>query len=83
MKPDWAEAQANLGNALREQGNPDERSPFLRRAVQLKPNFAAAHVNLGSALKDLGKLDEAVACYRRAWTCSRTSPRPTATWALP
>ena len=32
VRPDWAEAQANLGNALREQGKLDEAVPFLQRA---------------------------------------------------
>ena len=66
LKPDYAEAHNNLGNALKDQGKLDEAVACYRRALELKPDFAEAHNNLGNALKDQGKLDEAVACYRRA-----------------
>ena len=66
LKPDYAEAHNNLGNALKDQGKLDEAVACYRRALELKPDYAEAHNNLGIALKDQGKLDEAVACYRRA-----------------
>ena len=66
LKPDYAEAHNNLGNALKDQGKLDEAVACYRRALELKPDYAEAHNNLGNALKDQGKLDEAVACYRRA-----------------
>ena len=66
LKPDYAEAHNNLGNALKDQGKLDEAVACYRRALELKPDYAEAHNNLGIALNDQGKLDEAVACYRRA-----------------
>ena len=66
LKPDYAEAHNNLGNALKDQGKLDEAVACYRRALELKPDYAEAHNNLGIALKDQGKLDEAIACYRRA-----------------
>ena len=66
LKPDYAEAHNNLGNALKDQGKLDEAIACYRRALELKPDYAEAHNNLGNAFKDQGKLDEAVACYRRA-----------------
>ena len=66
LKPDYAEAHNNLGNALKDQGKLDEAVACYRRALELKPDYAEAHNNLGNALKEQGKLDEAVACYRRA-----------------
>ena len=66
LKPDYAEAHNNLGNALKDQGKLDEAVACYRRALELKPDYAEAHNNLGNVLKDQGKLDEAVACYRRA-----------------
>ena len=66
LKPDYAEAHNNLGNALKEQGKLDEAVACCRRALELKPDYAEAHNNLGVALKEQGKLDEAIACYRRA-----------------
>ena len=66
LKPDYAKAHNNLGNALKDQGKLDEAVACYRRALELKPDYAEAHNNLGNALKDQGKLEEAVACYRRA-----------------
>ncbi len=66
LKPDYAEAHNNLGNALRDQGRLKEAVVVYRRALALKPDFAEAHNNLGNALNDQGKLEEAVAAYRRA-----------------
>jgi protein O-GlcNAc transferase len=66
LRPEWPEAQANLGNALREQGKPHEAVRFLERALQLRPDDAIAQNNLGNAFKDQGRFDEAVACYERA-----------------
>ena len=66
LKPDYAEAQNNLGNALKDQGTLDEAILCYRRALDLRPDYADGHNNLGNVLKDQGKPDEAVACYRRA-----------------
>ena len=66
LKPDYAEAHNNLGNALKDQGKLDEAMACYRRALELKPDYAEAHNNLGNDLGTQGKLDEAVACYRRA-----------------
>ena len=66
LKPDYAEAHYNLGNALKDQGKLDEAVACYRRALELKPDFAEAHNNLGIVLSDQGKPDEAIACYRRA-----------------
>ena len=63
--PDYAEAHSNLGNALKEQGKPDDAVACYRRALELNPDFAGAE-QPGNVLKDQGKLDEAVACCRRA-----------------
>jgi tetratricopeptide (TPR) repeat protein len=66
LKPDYAEARCNLGNALKEQGELDEAVASYRRALEVKTDFVEAYNNLGNALKDQGKLDEALLCYRRA-----------------
>ena len=66
LKPDYATAHNNLGNALTEQGKLDEAVACYRRAIELNPGYAEAHSNLGIALKELGKPAEAVACCRRA-----------------
>ena len=54
MKPDYAEAHNNLGNALQDQGKLDEAIACYRRALELKPDYAEAHTNLGIALQARG-----------------------------
>ena len=54
MKPDYAEAHNNLGNAFKEQGKLDEAVACYRRALELKPDYAEAHNNLGNALRTRG-----------------------------
>ena len=70
MKPDWAEAHANLGTALKEQGKLDEAVACYRRALELKPEYAEAHYFLGNALSEQGNQDEAIECHREAIACS-------------
>ncbi|MBZ0104022.1 MAG: tetratricopeptide repeat protein [Sulfuricella denitrificans] len=66
LRPDFADAYGNLGNAQQNLGQFDEAIASYRRALALKPDFADAHSNLGNALSMLGRFDEAVACYQRA-----------------
>ena len=66
IKPDYAQAHSNLGNALIELRRLDEAVTACRQAIILKPDFAEARFNLGNALAGQGKLDDAVAAYRQA-----------------
>ena len=66
IKPDFAEAHSNLGNALRDQGKLDEAIAACRQAIGIKPDYAEAHYNLGNALQDQRKLNEAIIQYRLA-----------------
>ena len=66
LKPDYAEAHSNLGNALKDQGKLDEAIACYRRALQLKPDFASAYNNLGVVFLEQGKLDDAAACFAQA-----------------
>ena len=66
LRPDWAEAHFNLGNACTDLGKLDLAIACYQRAVQLKPDYAEMHNNLGLAWRDHGDLDQAVACYQRA-----------------
>ena len=71
MKPDFLNAHAALGIALKEQGKLDEAVASCRRALALKPDFPEVHLNLGIALGEQGKLEEAGDCYRLRWNCVR------------
>jgi Tfp pilus assembly protein PilF len=66
LKPDYADAHCNLGNALHYQLKLTEAVACFRKAIKLKPDDAEVHYNLGNALRDQGELTEAVASYRKA-----------------
>jgi tetratricopeptide (TPR) repeat protein len=66
LLPADAEAQCNLGNALRARGRAEEAAASHRRAIAVDADYAEAHNNLGSALRDLGRVDEAIVSYRHA-----------------
>ncbi|MCZ6861975.1 MAG: tetratricopeptide repeat protein [Alphaproteobacteria bacterium] len=66
IKPDYAEAHNNLGNALKDRGKHAEALASYHRALEIKPDYAEAHYNLGVALSALGKHKEAVAAYHEA-----------------
>ncbi len=66
IKPDYAEAHSNLGNALKDLGKLDEAVASYNKALAIKPDYAEAYSNLGNALQSLGKLDDAVASYHKA-----------------
>ena len=66
IKPDYADAQANLGNVLARRGRTNEAILCYERALQLKPDFASAHNGLGNALSDLGRADEAERQFQKA-----------------
>ena len=46
LKPDYAEAHINLGNALKDQGKLEEAIACWRRGLELKPHHAEMHSNL-------------------------------------
>src|ERR1039458_6387820 len=66
VKPDFAEAHNDLGNALVQLGKLDAAVTSYGRALALRPDFAEAHNNLGWALLKQGRLEEAEATCRRA-----------------
>ncbi|HYV88532.1 MAG TPA: sulfotransferase [Candidatus Polarisedimenticolia bacterium] len=66
LKPDYAEAQYNLGNALRQSGQTDQAIRAFREAVALKPDYAAALQNLSESFRDTGQYREAVGSLRQA-----------------
>jgi len=66
LRPNYAEAHNNLGNALRDNGQLDEAVAACRQAIALRPNYPKAHNNLGNALAEKGQLTEAIAAFRQA-----------------
>ena len=66
IKPDYAEAHNNLGNALKDLGQLDEAVKHYEQTLDIKPDYAEAHNNLGNALRELGQLNVAVESYDKA-----------------
>ena len=68
LRPDYAEALSNRGNALSELKRFEEALASYDRALTLRPDYAEALSNRGNALKELRRFDEALASYDRALT---------------
>ena len=66
IRPNYAEAHYNLGNALHDKGRLDDAIDEYRAAIRIKPDYAEAHTNLGLALRVKGRLDDAIAEYYAA-----------------
>ncbi|KAF0192322.1 MAG: Flp pilus assembly protein TadD [Gammaproteobacteria bacterium] len=66
IRPDYFEACANLGNALRFLGRLDEAMQVFAHAIRLQPAAAEVHSNLGAVYFSAAKLDEAKACFLKA-----------------
>ena len=57
IKPDFALAHYNLGNALLQNGEMKEAVHHFRETVRLKPDFVAAQKNLEMALRSMEMQD--------------------------
>ncbi len=66
IKPDFAEAHYNLGNALFELGQTAEAVAQYQEALRIRPDFAEAHYGLGLALAREGKVRDAIAQMEQA-----------------
>ena len=68
LRPDYAEAHSNRGNALHELKRFEDALASYERALTLRPDYAEAHSNRGNALQELKRFEEAVVSYDRALT---------------
>ena len=67
LDPKYANAHANLGNALKAKGQVDEAVACYQKAIALDPKYASAHVRLAAILCDIKRdYDGAIACCRQA-----------------
>ena len=66
IKPDYAEAHYNLGNALKAQEKLEEAIEAYTKALLIKPDYAEAYNNIGGILKNQSKLEEAIEAYTKA-----------------
>ena len=66
IKPDYAEAYNNMGNALRDKGDPETAIVNYKQAININPDYAEAYYNLGIILQDKNNLDAAISNYKQA-----------------
>ena len=66
LKPDFAEAYNNRGNAKTDLGQYEAAVADFDEAIRLQPDFANAYSNRGNAKADLGQYEAAVADYDEA-----------------
>lgn len=66
IKPDYADAYHNIGEALQEQGKLEEAIEAYKKTLAIKPDYADAYINMGNTLKNQGKLEEAIEAYNKA-----------------
>ena len=64
--PDHADARANLGRLLHQDGDTAGAEREYRAALQVEPAHATAAFNLGVALEDQGRPADATEAYERA-----------------
>jgi tetratricopeptide (TPR) repeat protein len=74
LLPNDAEAQTNLGNALRARGRLEDAEARHRRAIEINAHYSEAHNNLGAVLRDQGRHEEAIANFRHALTLKENFP---------
>ena len=65
LRPEYAEAHYNLGDALLRQGDDQAACECYRHAVALKPDCAHFHCGLGRVLQRQGNAQAAEEYYRR------------------
>jgi len=66
IKPDYAEAQNNIANALQAKWRLEEAIQAYTKALSIKPDYAEAHSNMGNTLHKQGKLKDAIEAYKKA-----------------
>jgi len=65
IKPDYAQAYYNMGNALQRQHKLEEAIEAYKKAIAIKPDYADAYNNMGNALKSQCKPEEAIDAYSK------------------
>ena len=66
LRPDFADAHYNLGNAHALLGDLSSAEVEFKRAIEADPRFADAENNLGSVLVQQGRIPEAIRAHFEA-----------------
>ncbi len=64
IKPDYAEAYYNMGNALTDKGDPEAAIDSYKQALKIKPDYAEVYYNMANALKDKGDPESSLPAQR-------------------
>ena len=75
LKPDYAEACNNRGNALKDLGRAPEALASYERALALRPDYPQALENISILLGEIGRLDEAADAIEAAIALAPTRAR--------
>jgi protein O-mannosyl-transferase len=81
LRPDYFEAETNLGLVLVQLGHPREAVPHLQAAVHLRPGAYVTHNNLGIALASTGNHWAAVQAFAAAARLNPAMPNLQENWA--
>ncbi len=74
LRPDMAEAHANLGNIYYQQGKPDRAKASYQKAVQIKPDLAGPYFFLGVIAFGEHDLSPALRFLQRAAALENSNP---------
>jgi tetratricopeptide (TPR) repeat protein len=66
IRPDYPDANNNLGYALASKGRYVEAMGLFRTTLRVRPSYAKAHNNLAITLAQLGKTNEAIEQFNQA-----------------
>jgi len=66
LKPDYAEAYANLGALYAKFKEYDKAIKLYQECIKIKPSYAGAYTNLGNALNKTARHEEAVYFHKTA-----------------
>lgn len=80
LRPDYYEAQNNLGLALTQARRPTEAIPHLEAALRLRSDSYQTYNNLGIALASSGRGSEALSMFQRAAELNPTLPNIEENW---
>jgi tetratricopeptide (TPR) repeat protein len=66
IKPNYVEAQNNLGVAYFRLGDLDKALAAYQKTIEIKPDYARGYFNVGSVYLQQGKMVEATASFEKA-----------------
>ena len=66
IRPDYAEAYYNMGNAWKDKCDLAAAIDNYKKAIKIRPDYAAAHNNMGVTLNMSGDLEAALVCYQKS-----------------